>query len=84
MERKQRIIDLLKNDLDDFNIDITDNSHLHVGHNEFNGLGETHLLIELKSKSKKIINRLEIHKKINSLIKREFERGLHSVEIKIN
>ena len=84
MERKQRIIDLLKNNLDEFNIDIKDNSYQHIGHNNFNGLGETHILIELKSKSKKKINRLEIHKKINNLIKREFEIGLHSVEIKIN
>ena len=48
MNRKQRINELLKKNLKEFNIQIEDNSHLHAGHNEFNGKGETHIKILLK------------------------------------
>ena len=47
MNRKQRINELLKKNLKEFNIQIEDNSHLHTGHNEFTGKGETHIKIEL-------------------------------------
>ena len=40
-------------------------------------------LIELKKEGLLNINRLEIHKKINSLLVEEFKLGLHSLEIKI-
>ena len=83
MKRKQRIINLLNKNLINFNFEINDNSHLHSGHNNFDGLGETHILIKLKSKTKNNINRLEIHRKINTILQEEFETGLHSLEIKI-
>ena len=37
----------------------------------------------LKKKSKLELNRLEVHRKINSLLIKEFDSGLHSLEIKI-
>ncbi len=42
-----------------------------------------HILVQLKKKSKLELNRLEVHRKINSLLIKEFEGGLHSLEIKI-
>ncbi len=88
MNRKQRIKELLLNKFDDFSIEIIDRSNLHAGHNNFDGNNETHLQILLKSKINSNINsninRLDIHRKINELIKNEFEMGLHSIEIKIN
>ena len=84
MKRKQRIFNLLSKHFDQFSIDITDNSHLHAGHNKFDGLNETHIQILLIKQTSQKINRLDIHKKINSLLKNEFEIGLHSLEIKIN
>ncbi len=84
MNRKQRILKLLLKQFDQFSINIVDNSHLHVGHNKFDGSNETHMQILLSSKTSKKINRLEIHKKINTLLKNEFDIGLHSLEIKIN
>ena len=47
MNRKQRISNLLANKLKDFDFKIIDNSHLHIGHNEFNGINETHILLVL-------------------------------------
>ena len=83
MNRTKRIKNILENNLLDYVVNIIDNSSLHKGHNNFNGDGETHILIELKKRKKIDINRLEIHKKINLLLKNEFNTGLHSLQIKI-
>ena len=60
-----------------------DPSRIHKGHNNFDGKGETHILLKLKPNSNIKYNRLEIHKLVNSLIKEEFLKGLHSLEIRI-
>ena len=83
MNRKKRIEEILEKNVNDFDIFIKDNSHLHKGHNNFDGTNETHILIELKSKSKQKYKRLEIHRLINESLKNEFLTGLHSLEIKI-
>tara|TARA_B100001057_G_scaffold366555_1_gene369897 strand:+ start:711 stop:965 length:255 start_codon:yes stop_codon:yes gene_type:complete len=83
MNRKQRIKQLLSSKIDDFLLEIIDNSHLHSGHNNFTGKNETHIKIILRNKTKSPINRLELHRLINNLLKKEFNAGLHSVEIKI-
>ena len=41
------------------------------------------VIVELKKSSFSKVNRLEIHNKINSLLIREFDIGLHSLQIKI-
>ena len=84
MNRTKRIGNILQKNLTDFSINVIDNSHLHKGHNNFDGLLETHIAILLKKKTKIKISRLEIHKIINSLLKEEFNKGLHALEIKIN
>ncbi len=84
MKRMQRIHELLNKNFDDFVFEIKDNSSLHTGHHNFSGFDETHMEILLKTKSFQKINRLEIHRKINDLLAIEFEKGLHSIEIKIN
>ena len=66
-----------------FNIKVVDNSHLHKGHNNFNGNNETHILLEIKKKTKLIVNRIDLHRKINLLLNNEFKKGLHSLQIKI-
>ena len=84
MNRTKRIKTILVKHFSNFNINIVDNSNLHKGHNNFSGDGETHILVNLKTKSQSRIDRMEIHKKINSLIKEEFKKGLHALEIKIS
>ena len=83
MNRSKKIENILLEHLTNFHIKIIDSSYLHKGHNNFNGNGETHITIQLKNNDNLKINRLEIHKKINFLLKKEFELGLHSLEIKI-
>ena len=83
MNRTERIKNILEKSFLEFNISVIDDSISHKGHYNFNGNDETHLIIELKNKSTSKINRLEIHKKINSLLFEEFKIGLHSLQIKI-
>ena len=83
MNRKKRINDKLKKNLKDFQIFIEDNSHLHKGHNNFDGKEETHILIKLFPQKKNKYNRLEIHRLVNKILIKEFSNGLHSLEVKI-
>ena len=83
MNRTKRIKNILEKNLFEFRINIIDNSHLHKGHNNFDGNNETHILVQFKKNSKLELNRLEVHRKINSLLIKEFDSGLHSLEIKI-
>ena len=83
MNRTKRIKNILEKYFDDHNIIVIDNSHLHKGHNNFDGNNQTHILVQLKKNSKIELNRLEIHRKINSLLSKEFDSGLHSLEIRI-
>ena len=84
MKRTKRIKNILKKYFDDFSIVVIDNSELHKGHNNFDGGNETHICLDILNNSKLKLNKLEIHRKINFLLKEEFENGLHSLEIKIN
>ena len=84
MNRTKRIEIILEKNFSDFSVNIIDNSYLHKGHNKFNGEEGTHIEVQLKQSTKLKINRLDIHKKINTLLKNEFDMGLHSLQIKIN
>ena len=83
MDRTKRIQDIIEKNFNDFGVLVTDDSLAHKGHNNFDGKEETHIIIELKKKHILNINRLEIHKKINSLLFEEFQLGLHALQIKI-
>tara|TARA_B100000686_G_C16754412_1_gene954540 strand:+ start:534 stop:794 length:261 start_codon:yes stop_codon:yes gene_type:complete len=83
MNRKKRIELILKENLSEYNFNIVDISKDHKGHNNFDGTGETHFRIILKTLNKKTETRLTIHRKINNLLEKEFKFGLHALEIKI-
>ena len=83
MNRTKRIKDIIEKNFNDFNILVTDDSLAHKDHNNFDGKEETHIIIELKKKFNLDIKRLEIHKKINTLLSDEFKLGLHALQIKI-
>ena len=83
MNRTKRIKNILEKNLLEFEIKVIDDSFSHKGHYNFNGKNETHVIVELKKSSFSKVNRLEIHNKINSLLIREFDIGLHSLQIKI-
>ncbi len=83
MNRTKKIKTILEKKFIDFYINVKDDSDSHKGHNDFNGSGETHIIIELKKKSLLKFSRLDLHRKINSLLSEEFNKGLHSLQIKI-
>ena len=83
MNRTKRIKDILEKNFNEFSISVINDSLAHKGHNNFDGKEETHIIIELKKKFNLDIKRLEIHKKINSLLSDEFKIGLHALQIKI-
>ena len=83
MKRTKRIQDIIEKNFNEFSILVTDDSLAHKGHNNFDGKEETHIIIELKKKFNLDIKRLEIHKKINTLLSEEFKLGLHALQIKI-
>lgn len=63
-------------------LEVINKSHLHRGHLE-NETGETHFEVLIGAEELKKIGRIQAHRKINSLLKEEFENGLHALEIKI-
>ena len=83
MNRTKRIQDIIEKNFNEFNVLVIDDSLAHKGHNDFDGKEETHVIIELKKKINLDIKRLEIHKKINTLLSEEFKIGLHALQIKI-
>ena len=83
MNRTKRIQDIIEKNFNEFSISVTDDSLAHKGHNNFEGKEETHITIELKKKFNLDFKRLEVHKKINTLLSKEFKIGLHALQIKI-
>ena len=82
MNRKKRIELILSKFFFGRSLKVSDISILHKNHNNFDGKNETHFSIILHPNTKNI-KRIEIHKKINFLLKEEFLFGLHALEIKI-
>ena len=72
----------IKKVIPDSNIEIIDNTHLHKHHKSFNK-SKTHLKIIIESESLKVLNRIDSHKKIISILKDEIKNNIHSLEIKI-
>ena len=68
MKRTKRIEIILKEEFYDFTINIIDNSFLHKGHTNFDGEGETHIAVMIQKNKESKVDRLAIHKKINSLL----------------
>ncbi len=64
-------------------LQVKNNSYLHSGHSGDNGSGETHFAITIKSEELKNLSQIQAHRKINELLKSEFENGMHALEIKV-
>ena len=83
MNRKQRIQTILSKELPEWSSEFVDDSINNKGHFGISGNSESHLIINLKDLSNRDINKISLHRKINSLIKQEFSNGLHALQIKI-
>ena len=83
MNRKKKIESILKKNFLGWKAVVNDISILHKGHNNYDGNNETHFSIILKMNYQNKESKLTIHRKINELLKDEFNLGLHALEIKI-
>ena len=67
-------------------LEVINNSHLHSGHFEARDedmQNQTHFLIKISSDNFKNCTKINIHRQINEVLKDEFKRGLHALEIKV-
>jgi BolA protein len=83
MNRKKKIESILKKNFLGWQAVVNDVSILHKGHNNYDGKNETHFSIIINTNNKNNESKLSIHRKINELLKDEFNLGLHALEIKI-
>ena len=83
MNRKKKIESILKKNFIAWKVKVNDISTLHKGHNNYDGNNETHFSIVLNRNNQNKESKLTIHRKINELLKDEFNLGLHALEIKI-
>lgn len=79
---KERITKKLTDNLTVTHLEIINKSYLHQGHAGDNGTGESHFDVIISATD---LNgsRVENQRKINQLLKEEFERGLHALSIKV-
>jgi len=83
MNRKNKIESIIKKNFLGWKTKVNDISILHKGHQKFDGKNETHFCIILNGNNKNNESKLTIHRRINELLKDEFNLGLHALEIKI-
>lgn len=62
-------------------IDVVDESHLHAGHAGARPGGQTHYQLLLVSAAFEGEGRVARHRRINDLLKSEFEGGLHALRM---
>ena len=80
---KQRIEKTLQENLQPKFLEVKNNSHLHAGHAGDNGTGETHFAVTVEAEDLKNLSRVNAQRRINQLLKDEFAKGLHALEIKV-
>ena len=83
MNRKKKNGLILKKNFLGWETKVSDISILHKGHNNYDGNNETHFSVILNRNNQNKESKLTIHRKINELLKDEFNSGLHALEIKI-
>lgn len=80
---EERIIETLRKNLNIKFLEVKNNSYLHKGHLGDDGTEETHFAITIAAEELENLNAVNAHRKINQLLKSEFESGLHALEIRI-
>ena len=83
MNRKAKITNILKENLNLYRCSVSDVSESHKGHSGYIKGEETHFEIFIISNDFENKNRLERHKMVNSLLKNEFVGSLHSITYKL-
>lgn len=82
MNTKDKIDQILRSTFSVEDLMVTDDSHLHAGHNEAAKLGGTHFTVEIVSKDFHGKSRLQRHRMINHALSQNFNNGLHALVIR--
>ena len=83
--RAKRIEKLLKIKLLPSHISIKDNSYQHATHGNIEkGATETHLFIKIISQHFNGMKKVEMHQLVYKILKEEFNRGLHALELELD
>lgn len=83
---KDKIINKLQENFNPDLLEVINNSHLHGNHFKADNPehhNQTHFLIKISSKKFENLKKIEMHRKINEVLKEEFNNGLHALEIKV-
>ena len=83
MIRKSKITNILKNNLNIYDLKVIDVSRSHQGHSGFVEGEETHFKIIVISDDFKYKKKLDRHRLLNNLLKEEFHTTLHSVSYEL-
>ena len=82
MNRKEKISNLIRSAFNPEHLEVRDESLQHSGHVGSRPEGETHFYLNIVSKSFANLSRVEIHRRIKTVLKDEFTNGLHALRIK--
>ena len=80
MNRQERIRQHLAS-LQPIALEVIDESEQHLGHGGWREGGETHYRVIIRSALFDGLSRVERHRRVNDLLKPEFERGLHALAV---
>ena len=80
--RKERIEKILQEFFSPKLLIVRDDSKKHEGHNQISeNSKETHFYIKMQLNDIKIINKVNLHRKVYTLLNNEFSSGLHALEL---
>ena len=83
MSRIQRIESLIKQQFTVSSFTIIDESHKHASHFQGDAI-ETHLIIKCHASEFSTLTRVQSHRMLNTLLKSEFDSGLHAVSYQLS
>ncbi|MAH89436.1 MAG: BolA family transcriptional regulator [Pelagibacterales bacterium] len=82
--RKERIEKTLQSFFSPKLLIVRDDSKKHEGHNQIGEHEkETHFYIQMRLNDHKTTNKVNLHRKVYSLLNSEFSSGLHALELDI-
>ena len=80
--RKERIENTLQAFFSPKLLVVRDDSKKHEGHNQISkNSKETHFYIQMQLNGNQIIGKVNLHRKVYSLLDNEFSSGLHALEL---
>ena len=84
MDLKVIIQNKLKDAFDPYEISVYDDSHEHIGHIGYKPGGQTHFRIEMKTSKFQGLTRLEMQRKVHSVLKQEIITEIHAIALNLS